>query len=132
MKITKLLLLLICFTIVICTGSTPKKEPPEKCASCHADSLAFKEWKKSDHANSLKKLTKDPNALQSCLKCHSSDYNRVQLNPWMATSDLPTLQTASNPVSCSSCHKHDSGIEDNLIISADKSCAACHIRFCGG
>jgi nitrate/TMAO reductase-like tetraheme cytochrome c subunit len=125
-------LLLAYLVIGICAGSTPDKEPPEKCGSCHSDSLVFKEWQNSGHATSLRTLLEDKNAGRNCLRCHSADYKRVQLNPWASTSDLPTLKTASNSVSCSACHRHDSGIESNLIMPADKLCTTCHILFCGG
>jgi predicted CXXCH cytochrome family protein len=116
----------------ICASSTPDKEAPEKCADCHSASPAFKEWQNSGHASSLKTLLKDPGAAGSCLRCHSADYKSVRLNPWIDPGDLPTPQTASNPVSCSACHRHDSGIKSNLIMPADKLCVSCHVRFCGG
>jgi len=131
-KLAISLMLSVSLVIGICAGSAPDREPSEKCASCHSDSLAFKEWQGSDHANSLKTLLKDPNARDNCLRCHSADYKRVQVNPWMSTSNLPTLERVSNPVSCSACHRHDSGIESNLIMPADKLCTTCHVLFCGG
>ncbi len=108
------------------------KLPPEKCAECHSESLAFKQWKESGHAKTLKILVEDPTAGTSCLRCHSADYKSSQANPWMSRSDFPTLQTATNPVSCSACHKHDSGFQDNLIVPAEKLCTTCHVLFCGG
>ena len=126
------LLILVYLVIGICAGSAPGKEPSEKCANCHSDSLVFKEWQGSGHANSLKTLLKDPNASGNCLRCHSADYKNVQLNPWMSTNDRPTLKTASSPVSCSSCHRHGSGMESNLIMPVDKLCSTCHVIFCGG
>jgi predicted CXXCH cytochrome family protein len=81
---------------------------------------------------SLKTLLKDSGAYQSCLKCHSASYKTVQSNPWESRKDLPTPKTASDPVSCSACHRHDSGIEGNLLVTADKMCTTCHILFCGG
>ena len=108
------------------------KLPPEKCASCHSESLAFRQWQKSGHARSLKILLEDSTASASCLRCHSADYKSSQTNPWMSRSDLPTLQTATNAVSCSACHKHDSGFQDNLIMPVEKLCTKCHVLFCGG
>jgi predicted CXXCH cytochrome family protein len=131
-KLTILSLILAYLVVGICAGSTSDKKSSEKCGDCHSDSLVFKEWQDSGHANSLKTLLKDPNAGQNCLKCHSSDYQRVQVNPWMSTRNLPTLKTATDPVSCSSCHRHDSGIESNLIMPQDKLCTTCHVLFCGG
>ena len=125
-------LLLAYLVTGICAGSAFGKEPSEKCADCHSDSLVYKEWQGSGHANSLKTLLKDTNAGRDCLRCHSVDYKRVQLNPWMSISNLPTLETASNAVSCSSCHRHDSGMESNLIMPAARLCTTCHVLFCGG
>jgi hypothetical protein len=105
---------------------------PEKCADCHSDSVAFKQWQKSGHANSLKTLLKDQNAGRSCLKCHSADYKSIQTNPWMSTRDLPAPKTASNAVACSACHRHDTGMESNLLMPAEKLCTTCHVRACGG
>ena len=134
MKRAELTILLLLALVVtgICAGSKPDKEPAEKCASCHSDSQDFKEWQTSGHANSLKTLLEDTNASRNCLRCHSADYKRAQLNPWASMSNLPTLETATNAVSCSACHRHDTGIESNLIMPADKLCTTCHIRFCGG
>ena len=126
-------LLFAAFLVIgICAGSSPAKVPPEKCGDCHSDSQVYKDWQSSGHAKSLKTLLKDPNSSQSCLKCHSANYKIAQSNPWASREDLPKPETASDPVSCSACHRHDSGIKGNLIMPVDKLCIGCHILFCGG
>ena len=126
------LLLSVFLVIGTCAGSNAAKVLPEKCGDCHSDSQEYKDWQISDHAEALKTLLKDPNASQSCLKCHSANYKTTQSNPWASRSDLPTLEAVSDAVSCSACHRHDSGIESNLIMSAGELCMGCHILFCGG
>ncbi|MBD3182983.1 hypothetical protein GF312_11880 [Candidatus Poribacteria bacterium] len=126
---------LITITLILTlTSSVLCKEPPEKCGECHSDSLAYKEWEKSDHAISLKTLLKDQKSSKktSCLKCHSVDYVSFSDSPWASRKNITTPETATNPVSCSACHKHDSGFEHNLNVPAEKLCISCHIRFCGG
>ena len=122
----------VALAIGICANSTAKKEPPEKCANCHSDSPAFKEWQKSAHVNALKTFLKEPDANKSCLKCHSATYQRFNSNPWLSLNELPEPGDASDPVSCSACHQHKSGLEDNLIMPADEMCISCHILYCGG
>ena len=126
-------LMLSAFLVIgIYAGSNPEKVPSEKCGDCHSDLQVYEDWQSSDHAKSLKTLLKDPNASQSCLKCHSANYKLVQPSPWMSRKDLPTLETVTDSVSCSACHRHDSGVKSNLIMSTDKLCTTCHILFCGG
>jgi len=118
--------------IGIYAGSTTDEKPAEKCAECHANSTEFKEWQNSAHADSLKTIQKEPKANTACIKCHSSDYNSyVRSTPWGAKVNPPTPQTAKNPVSCSSCHRHDSGIKHNLLMPLDKLCISCHKFDCG-
>lgn len=126
-------LLLSAFLVLgIYAGSNSEKAPSEKCGECHSDSQEYEDWQSSDHAKSLKTLLKAPNASQSCLKCHSADYRLAQPSPWMSREDLPTLETAKDPLSCSACHRHDSGIKNYLVMPADKLCTTCHVLFCGG
>ncbi len=126
------LFLLSVVLIIGCAGfAAREKLSPENCASCHSDSLVFKEWQDSGHANSLKTLLEDPNASSKCLKCHSADYKHAKRHFWIFI-DPPLPENANDPVSCSICHKHDSGIENNLIVSADKICLDCHVMLCGG
>lgn len=121
-------ILLIAFiSLSVCAGSHP-----EKCGSCHSDSVIFKEWQTSGHANALKTLVNEPKARPSCLKCHSADYDRVRSNLWLPRQEQPSPETASNAVSCSSCHRHGTEKEKNLTVPVDKVCAACHVLHCGG
>ena len=131
-RLTILLLLLAFFAVGTCMGSTAVGKTSEKCADCHSDSVAFREWQQSSHVSSIKTLLTAPDAGKGCLRCHSADYERIQSNPWMSLNDLPTPKAASDPVSCSACHRHDSGIKDNLIMPAEKLCTTCHILYCGG
>lgn len=121
-------LLLVAFLAAgVCAGAQS-----EKCGKCHSDSPAYKEWQKSGHANAIKTLLKADNASQSCLKCHSSDYERARLNPWLSRKDLPTLKTAKDAVSCSLCHKHKNEVEAILTKPVEELCITCHVLFCGG
>ncbi len=104
----------------------------EKCAECHSNSLPFKEWQNSAHANSLRTIQKEPKAGTVCIKCHSADYNRYAgVAAWGARVNLPKPKEAKDPVSCSSCHKHDSGLAHNLVMPPDKLCISCHKFDCG-
>ena len=130
MKTTRLIsyiLLIALLSVNLCAGSYS-----EKCGSCHSDSAIFKEWQTSSHANALKTLLEAPNARQSCLKCHSADYDRVRTNLWLPKQEQPMPKIAGNAVSCSYCHKHGTKERKNLTIPADKACAACHVLHCGG
>lgn len=137
-KRKKFIITFILSTIVIifaCIGATtdkPNKVEPEKCAECHKDSRAYKEWEKSGHFKSLENLMKASDVAKSCLKCHSADHSAVLVNQWLSPDKLPDVNSVSNSISCSACHRHDSGIEHNLIMPAEKLCVACHVHFCGG
>ena len=123
-----ILSMLIAFLAVsICAGAQP-----EKCGECHSDSPGFKEWQKSGHANALKTLLKADGAKQSCLRCHSSDFERARLNPWLSAKALPTLKTAKDAISCSSCHRHKNKEEARLTKPVENLCDSCHVLFCGG
>ncbi len=126
-KIIVSFLLVLPLAVGVCSGAQA-----EKCGKCHSDSPVYKEWQTSRHANAIKTLLKAGNASQSCLKCHSSDYELARLNPWLSRKDLPTLKTAKDAVSCSSCHKHKSKEEATLIKPVEKLCITCHVLFCGG
>jgi predicted CXXCH cytochrome family protein len=136
-----LFLLAIFIVVFVCLGATSEKSVSEKakselekCTQCHShrDSKAYKEWQKSNHAHSLENLLKDSDATNSCLKCHSADHSAMLVNHWLSPDNLPDIKSVKNTISCSSCHRHDSGIEHNLIMPADKLCVACHVHFCGG
>ena len=124
-------LLFVFLTLSICAGSQAAKFPQEKCGDCHSDSAMFKEWQTSNHAKAVKTLQKDANSDRGCLKCHSADYKRVRSNSWLSGRELPTIETAGNAVSCSSCHRHGVEYENNLIMPAEKLCISCHVLYCG-
>lgn len=130
-KSATFLILLILFVICICAGSKSGKLPSEKCGDCHSHSPMYEEWQESAHASAIETILKDPDVGRSCLKCHSADYKRIRSNSWLSTKNIPTPQTAGNAVSCSSCHKHGSGREYNLIMPAEKLCISCHVLYCG-
>jgi hypothetical protein len=79
----------------------------------------FTAWSRGGHANSLKSLQQDYDgrfgpADDSCLRCHSAE---AILQPWRE----PTLETASEPVTCSVCHNvHGS------LGQVRTSCGDCH------
>jgi nitrate/TMAO reductase-like tetraheme cytochrome c subunit len=126
------ILLIIIFACLGATTDKPNKTEPEKCAQCHKDSRAYKEWQKSGHFKSLESLKEASDVTKSCLKCHSADHSAILVSPWTLPDKLPDVDSVSNPISCSACHRHDSGIEHNLILPPEKLCVACHVHFCGG
>ena len=139
MPVTRLIILFLLLSLItngICEGVLADKHAVGECADCHSDSPAFREWQKSEHANSLKTLLDASDAEWTCLRCHSDDYRRireiVRNTYWESVDDMPTVRSASNPVSCSSCHKHDSGMKNNLVKPADRICDTCHVLYCGG
>jgi hypothetical protein len=132
MKLSRIFVFLLLFAALTgCARWISRENPPENCADCHGDSSAFKEWQCSDHADSLENLRDDPLARSKCLECHSADYRRVKYVLWIFPTNLPAPKTASDSVSCSSCHEHDTEIEHNLIVSADQVCLDCHVMLCG-
>lgn len=112
--------------------SSTEKKSGEKCLECHKDSVAYKEWKESAHAGSLETVRKIRESDSRCIACHSADYNRYTVgSAWGSQVKLPTPKEAIDPISCSACHRHDTGIKHNLIVSADKLCIKCHKVDCG-
>ena len=103
----------------------------EKCYKCHEESVESKEWNTSGHAQALITLKKSENVQNSCLQCHSSGY--VSNAPVWGSRRFPriTLETAQNAIACSSCHRHGSKNEHNLISSPKKLCSSCHKMECG-
>lgn len=103
----------------------------EKCYKCHEKSVEYKEWNTSEHAKALTTLKKSSDAQSSCLRCHSSGYT-VNAPVWGSRrSTRVTLETAQNAVACSSCHRHGTQNEHNLIKSPKKVCSSCHKMDCG-
>lgn len=120
------------FVVSIHTNSVAEDKPSEKCLECHKDSKEFKEWQNSAHAKALQTIQNEPKADSRCLKCHTSDYNYYfyTANPWGVTKQL-TIKDATTSVSCSSCHRHGTGIKHNLIMPVEKLCISCHKYDCG-
>jgi predicted CXXCH cytochrome family protein len=140
MRKYSLIFFLLIFSIIVITafsiyaGSAEDKKPPvEKCAECHADSVQYKEWQNSAHAKAIETLLKEPKSNSKCIKCHSSDYKFYSdtSNPWGVPSTSLTPKNATNAVSCSSCHRHGTGLKHNLIMPVDKLCISCHKLDCG-
>jgi len=137
MKVKIYLFFLIFIMAVIFTlysQITAEDKAGEKCLDCHthANSVEYKEWLVSDHAKSLKTIQENPKGNFKCLQCHSADYNRYKTeSTWGGRVIAPDPKQAKDAVSCSSCHRHDSGIKHNLIMSADKLCVSCHKFDCG-
>jgi len=131
-SISVIVLAFAVFVVVIYAGSDAGSKSGDKCIECHSDSIQFKEWQDSAHAKALLTVQKEPKADARCLKCHSSDYIAyAQTTAWGATPKVVSVKDMKNSVSCSSCHRHGTGIEHNLIMPADKLCVSCHKFDCG-
>ncbi|MCD6505752.1 hypothetical protein J7M22_03910 [Candidatus Poribacteria bacterium] len=103
----------------------PDETPSQKCAKCHGNSEEFKEWRLSKHSQSLKTLKEKGVKSRSCYRCHST---RIEIpSDW---SSGMRYAVSDDPVSCYSCHRHDSGLPHNLKLPYDKLCASCHIKSC--
>lgn len=107
-------------------------------ASGHAASqnMQFNEWLLSGHANALVSLTSSDYAEDSCLACHSSDYQwterlRAAHEAGEREGSTPqslTLATAKVGVTCSSCHEqHGNGDYDYQLVNEPYAlCIDCH------
>lgn len=99
-------------------------EVTKGCVKCHADSPAYAEWKRSRHARSLETIRAEKDKTP-CYRCHgtkmevASDWNTA-----------PDTSPPTDPVTCYSCHKHDSGLPHNLKLPYDQLCSSCHKRTC--
>ncbi len=81
----------------------------------------FEQWGISMHASALADLRADPQAEDSCLECHATDY---RLAP---EDDKPTLATALHDVECVACHSpHGSAQKGQLRLKPRDLCADCH------
>lgn len=107
-------------------------------ASGHAASqnMQYNEWLLSKHATSLESLKNSDYAEDSCLECHSADY---QLTEQMRAAheagdregEAPaplTLETAQYGVTCASCHTLHGDTEQDFQLSAEPyaQCVSCH------
>ena len=108
--------------LMFAAGALAQFDDPATCSTCHTamTPVESEEWAASDHANSLETLGTNESAGDSCLACMSADYR-------MAPEDAkPTLEAATESVSCAACHEHNSGLEHNLAMTAAESCIGCH------
>lgn len=107
-------------------------------ASGHAGSqnMQYNEWLLSGHARALENLTSSDYAQDSCLQCHSGDYQwterlRAAHEAGSREGSPPesiTLATAQYGVTCSSCHQqHGSAAYDYQLIDEPYAlCTGCH------
>ncbi len=106
--------------------------------SGHAASqnMQYNEWLQSGHANALTDMKNSPYADNSCLECHSGDFQLNQQLIGETTSGdrdgnppAPiTLATAQDGVTCTSCHTMhgDTGQIDQLSQEPYALCVSCH------
>lgn len=98
--------------------------------------MQYNEWLVSGHATSLVDLMEHADADDSCLTCHSSDYE-YNLRLAAAVADgtrqgneppTVTLATAQFGVTCSSCHNPHLtiGLDANLVEETYPLCTSCH------
>jgi predicted CXXCH cytochrome family protein len=107
-------------------------------ASGHATSqnMQYNEWQLSGHAGALVSLTESDYADDSCLQCHSGDYQwNERLRATHEAGDgegsrpnMVTLETAQFGVACSSCHEqHGEGEYDYQLVNEPYAlCIGCH------
>lgn len=107
-------------------------------SSGHAASqnMQYNEWLHSGHANALTSLRASSSAADSCLECHSADYQLTALfTAEQANGDRAgaapapvTLATAQYGVTCTSCHTmHSKTDQDYQLVQApDDLCVSCH------
>lgn len=113
-------------------GKTVADNPfKEKCDTCHSNLVQYKEWLKSPHTKALKTLQEDPKSRNSCLSCHSSGYSDLTISWGGGRTEKPTLETAQNAISCSSCHSHASTKPKLLVMQPEMLCVSCHKMDCG-
>jgi len=130
--ISLLLIIAVLATSAFIVYSDTDAKSGDRCAECHAGSIEFKEWQNSAHAKALQTIQKEPKADSKCLKCHTSDYNTyAQSSAWGGPAKPLYVKDMKNSVSCSSCHRHGTGIEHNLIMPVEKLCVSCHKFDCG-
>ncbi len=81
----------------------------------------FEQWGLSMHSHALADLRAHPEAEDSCLECHATDY---RLAP---EDERPTLATAQYNVECMACHTpHSNTIQGQLRLVPRDLCANCH------
>jgi predicted CXXCH cytochrome family protein len=107
-------------------------------ASRHAaaQNMQYNEWLESKHATSLESLKNSNYAEDSCLECHSADYQMTeQMRAAQEAGDREgeapaplTLDTAEYGVTCTSCHSLHGETEQDFQLSAEPYalCVSCH------
>ncbi|MBZ0304813.1 MAG: hypothetical protein K8I82_01975, partial [Anaerolineae bacterium] len=102
----------------------------------HAN-MQYNEWISSAHATALSTLKESPDAADSCLECHSSDYQWTQAQiaaveaeerPGDAPEPL-TVDTAEFGITCVNCHNpHAEDNPDFFLTTPDTyaMCTGCH------
>ncbi|MFN8378250.1 MAG: cytochrome c3 family protein [Anaerolineae bacterium] len=95
----------------------------------------FNEWLSSAHASSLDVIQGNPNLQDGCLNCHSGDvafYERIMAAYEDETlsgepPSAPTVDTATNSISCTTCHDpHSDDEEYSLAADSYTLCTSCH------
>ncbi len=100
------------------------------CGACHQSCHGlcgddhhpqFEQWSESQHKQALNTLWFDPDAEDSCLRCHSADYR-------LAAADAkPTLFEAQFGLDCVTCHDaHGTENAGQLRLPVRHLCAECH------
>ncbi|MFN8447750.1 MAG: ammonia-forming cytochrome c nitrite reductase subunit c552 [Anaerolineae bacterium] len=107
-------------------------------SSAHAASqnMQYNEWLRSRHASSLDSLKASDYAEDSCLECHSADFQMTeQMRAAVEAGDREgtepdaiTLATAQYGVTCTSCHDlhGDEGLDYQLSAEPYALCVSCH------
>ncbi len=100
-------------------------------ASGHAASqnMQYNEWLLSGHARSLENLKASEFADDSCLECHSADYQPPAPTEGEQAAAAPvTLETAQYGVTCTGCHTlhSDAPLEYQLNAEPYAQCISCH------
>ncbi len=100
--------------------------------------MQFNEWHTSAHAQSLEALQGAEGADDSCLACHSTDYQytaariaRAEDGDWNGAPPEPvTLATARDGVTCTACHNphSEAGYDYQLVTDSYTLCSSCHTQ----
>lgn len=100
--------------------------------------MQFNEWHTSAHALSLETLQDAEGADDSCLACHSADYQyaaariaRAEDGDWSGAPPEPvTLSSAQDGVTCTACHNphSEAGYDYLLVKDSYALCSDCHTQ----
>lgn len=89
-------------------------------------------WSESAHGNALATIAENDHARESCLTCHSTDYD---LQDTTFPQDAVTLENAQFDIECVQCHSPhgENGNNDQLNDSESYDlCVSCHTGTSGG